>query len=150
MCLISLAWPGVARAQTETQPPPTITGTWLVEDADAHVEISECGDSLCGPIVWLREPVDDNGNLKLDIHNPDESLRQRRVMGLEVFRVSRKPGDKKTMWRGTIYDPKIGKTYRCKAHLLSDNELKIRGFIGVPLFGRTTYWTRAEPEPTSE
>jgi len=150
MCLISLVGPSDPRAETNGQPRPTITGTWLVEDADAHVEVSACGDSLCGTIVWLLEPFDEYGNEKLDIHNPDESLRRRRVMGLEVLRVSRRPRDDNAMWRGTVYDPKIGKSYNCKTHLLDGGDLKIRGFIGVSLFGRTVHWTRVEPEPSGE
>jgi uncharacterized protein (DUF2147 family) len=109
-----------------------------------------CGDSLCGTIVWLFEPFDEHGDEKLDFLNPDESLRHRRVMGLEVFRVSEDRDAKEAKWRGTVYDPKIGKAYACKAHVLAGKRLKIRGFIGVSLFGRTTYWTRVEPEPAPE
>lgn len=153
VCLISFVCPGDARAEGQTRPPATITGTWLVEDSDAHVEISECNDSLCGTIVWLLEPFDEHGNEKLDLLNPDESLRNRRVMGLEVLRVSEETDaldDKNAVWSGAVYDPKIGKAYKCKVRSLADDRLKIRGFIGVSLFGRTTHWTRVAPGPTPE
>ena len=41
-----------------------------------------------------------------------------------------------------IYDPESGKTYSCKATRLDNGDLKVRGFIGASLFGRTTKWTR--------
>ena len=41
---------------------------------------------------------------------------------------------------GTIYDPKSGKTYSCKM-TIDGNKLKIRGYIGISLFGRTEVWT---------
>jgi uncharacterized protein (DUF2147 family) len=41
-----------------------------------------------------------------------------------------------------VYDPKSGKTYRGKMTFVSPNQLNLRGFIGIPLFGRTTTWTR--------
>jgi hypothetical protein len=47
-----------------------------------------------------------------------------------------------TSWsQGKIYDPKNGKTYSCKM-TLEGNELKVRGYVGFSLLGRTTVWTR--------
>ncbi len=43
---------------------------------------------------------------------------------------------------GTIYDPNSGKTYRCIVTKVDDSTLKVRGYIGVPLLGRTETWTR--------
>ncbi len=43
---------------------------------------------------------------------------------------------------GTIYDPKSGKTYSATMELDGKNLLKIRGYVGISLFGRTTEWTR--------
>jgi len=140
-----------AGAPGQSPPRPDITGTWLVEDGDARVAVAPCGESVCGTIVWLAEPHAENGDEKLDIHNPDERLRGRRVMGLEIFRAARPAGRKDEMWRGTVYDPKIGKTYTCNAELREDGtRLKIRGYVGLSLFGRTTYWTRVEAAPGQE
>jgi uncharacterized protein (DUF2147 family) len=52
--------------------------------------------------------------------------------------------DGKDEWEdGTIYDPKNGKTYSCYIRYAEyPNLLKIRGYIGVSLLGRTTYWTK--------
>lgn len=43
---------------------------------------------------------------------------------------------------GHILDPKNGKTYKCKLSLSKDDRLEVRGFIGVPVLGRTQIWTR--------
>jgi uncharacterized protein (DUF2147 family) len=130
---------------------PDITGTWLVEDGAARVAVETCGESVCGTIVWLEEPYAETGEEKLDIHNPDERLRGRAVLGLEIFRASKPAKPEGEPWRGTIYDPEIGKTYTCKAELRADGgRLRIRGFVGVSLFGRTTYWTRVQAAPRQE
>ena len=51
-----------------------------------------------------------------------------------------------TEWDGgKILDPKNGKEYKCLIELKDANTLKVRGFIGVSLFGRTQYWYRVEP-----
>jgi len=43
---------------------------------------------------------------------------------------------------GKILDPKNGKYYKCYITLQGNNKLKIRGYIGVSLLGRTEYWYR--------
>jgi uncharacterized protein (DUF2147 family) len=50
------------------------------------------------------------------------------------------------VWQGgTIYDPNSGKTYKSTITLVDRNTLKVRGFVGVSLFGRSHTWTRDEP-----
>ena len=43
---------------------------------------------------------------------------------------------------GTILDPESGTTYKCLLALESENKLKVRGYIGFALLGRTQYWLR--------
>ena len=76
----------------------------------------------------------------MDSKNPDESLKARKLMGLQILSGFRYAGDE-TWEAGKIYDPKNGKTYSCKMRLEGEN-LKIRGFIGISLLGRTTVWSR--------
>jgi len=123
-----------------------IKGVWLNQDEDAHVQIEEKNGKYYGKIVWLKEPIDENtGKPKLDKKNPDEKLKSRPVMGLELL--SDFDFDGKTEWtNGKIYDPKSGKTYSCYMTFTdkSKNNLKVRGYIGVSLIGRTTNWTRVK------
>lgn len=45
---------------------------------------------------------------------------------------------------GTILDPESGETYSCNLELINNNKLKVRGFLGFSIFGRTQYWIRKE------
>ena len=45
---------------------------------------------------------------------------------------------------GNILDPENGKTYDCNVELIEKNKLKVRGFIGFSLLGRTQYWQRLQ------
>lgn len=130
-----------------------ILGTWSTANDDSKVEIAKNGDTYYGRIISLKEPnypTDPNAKHyvqglenqpKVDRHNPDESLRSRPIVGMELMRGFKYEGDNR--WAGgTIYDPESGKTYKCKMTLVAPNKLKVRGFIGVSLFGRTTTWTR--------
>jgi uncharacterized protein (DUF2147 family) len=125
-----------------------ILGQWNNEDGKAKIEISPCGVHYCGKISWLKQseyPADDPGGMagqpRVDRDNPDPALRGRRLLGLPIMEGFSYDG--KTGWdKGSIYDPKNGKTYRCKMKLVSPQRLDIRGYVGIPLFGRTTTWTR--------
>lgn len=130
----------LAASQVLAQP----TGLWNTEDHQGQVEISACADKLCGDLVWLAEPLDVDGLPKLDRHNPDETLRSRPVQGLRILWDMQPAGDGKTWKDGRVYDPESGKTYQGKITLEEPDVLKLRGFVGAPVFGRTSTWTRAE------
>ena len=135
---------GVVSAPVHSSP---FAGLWATGDGDAHVRVETCpsvGSALCGRIVWLAEPEDEHGTRRHDIHNPDEALNDRPILGLEILRINAVPDGKGVYRNGTIYDPKSGKTYRCKAIFDGPDSLRLRGFVGISLFGRTTYWSRVE------
>lgn len=117
-----------------------IVGEWYTGEGKALAKIYKCDDLYCGKIVWLKEPKYDDGTDKIDKNNPDESKRSRKIIGLDIVWGFKHKG--KNKWAGgKIYDPDNGKTYSCKIKLV-DNELKVRGYIGISLFGRTTVWTK--------
>ena len=119
-----------------------ILGIWFNEEKDAKVEIYKENDKVYGKVVWLEEPNEpDTGQPKLDDENQDESLQTRPIMGLLLVKEFNYEGE--GLWEdGDIYDPKNGKTYSCYMKLKSMDQLKVRGFIGISILGRTTYWTR--------
>jgi uncharacterized protein (DUF2147 family) len=132
-----------------------ILGLWATEPGgrggQAHVEITRDGERYTGRIVWLEKPTYPPGDAsglggepRIDLENPDPGLRDRPILGLTIVDGFRADG--RGRWSdGTIYDPENGKTYRCKAKLEGD-VLKVRGYIGVSLLGRTTEWTRVEDD----
>lgn len=64
------------------------------------------------------------------------------IMGLEILTGLQKDGDE---WSGgKILDPRNGKVYKCYIELVEPNKLKLRGYIGFSLLGKTKYWKRAE------
>ena len=118
-----------------------ILGLW--ETGESHVEIYSCGDRLCGRIAALDEPLDEDGKEKLDKNNPDPALQSRPLLGMDLIAGFVQAGKKK--WEdGTIYDPRDGKTYKCVMKLQRDGSLKVRGYVGLPILGKTVVWTRIE------
>ena len=63
------------------------------------------------------------------------------VVGMRIMWELKPDGDEFN--GGEILDPHNGKTYRCKMELDENgNALKVRGFIGISLLGRTQKWIR--------
>jgi uncharacterized protein (DUF2147 family) len=132
-----------------------ILGLWATDPegggGEAHVEVTMQEGAYQGKIVRLAEPVygpDDPGGAegqpKTDTNNPDPDRRDDPVVGLPILKDFVYKGE--GIWhKGTIYDPDNGKTYKCKVSFGDDDKtLKVRGFIGFSMIGRTTYWTRVE------
>jgi uncharacterized protein (DUF2147 family) len=118
-----------------------ILGEWYTKDSKALVKIVKNDNVYSGKIIWLKEPKNDDGSDKMDTNNPDETKHNDPIIGLNLVNGFVYKG--KNKWGGgTIYDPDNGKTYSCKMRLNEDNTLKVRGFIGVSLIGRTQVWTR--------
>ncbi|HWR73434.1 MAG TPA: DUF2147 domain-containing protein [Nitrospirota bacterium] len=128
--------------------PDDIVGVWYNQEKDAKIEIYRCGDTYCGKIVWLQEPLYPEGSkdgipgtIKLDHNNPDPARRKTPVMGMTIMHGFAFSGE--NQWKkGKIYDPKNGKTYSGRITLISSEKLDLRGYIGISLIGRTATWSR--------
>jgi uncharacterized protein (DUF2147 family) len=113
-----------------------VLGNWLTEPKDGIIQVTQAADgSLQGRIVGGNEPG------KLDKENPDPAKRTLPLRG-QVIMFGLKYDSAGKWSGGSIYDPKGGSTYRCKIELLADGSLKVRGFIGFALLGKTQMWTR--------
>ncbi|WP_192349113.1 DUF2147 domain-containing protein [Algoriphagus sp. Y33] len=117
-----------------------IVGTWLNQEKAAKVEIYQQGEKFFGKIIWLKEPKE-SGKPKTDNKNPDKSKHNDPIIGLVMLKNFEFDG-KSTWENGTIYDARSGKTYSCYLTLKADNTLKVRGYVGISLFGQTNIWTK--------
>jgi uncharacterized protein (DUF2147 family) len=119
-------------------------GTWLNTDRKGKIQLRECGDnSLCGQLVWLKDPVDKKGKPWLDELNPDPKLRTRSVVGVDVLIGTKKIAPK--TWQGRIYDPEVGKVYYLKHLKVGKDKVEIKGCLPSGWPCRTKYWTRTKP-----
>lgn len=117
--------------------PDAILGTYLTEGGKSRVVISKQGSAYIGTIAWLKK-----GDI-LDEKNPDKSEAAKKLTGKVILRGLTHEGGAEYKG-GKIYDPESGKTYSCKATAQDNGDLRVRGFIGAALFGRTTTWKRVK------
>ena len=114
-----------------------VQGRWITEEKDAVITIAPCGAKLCGRISkFLVAPP--QGLDQRDVNNKDASKRSRKLLGMPVLTGFVEDGDE---WRGTIYDPKSGKTYRSILQRKGSNQLTVKGCLGP--FCQAQTWRKA-------
>lgn len=138
--LAALIAAGTMTAPLQAQQ-PGVVGPWLGQDKKAIIEIYPCGGAMCGRIVWLNEPLRPDGSIKRDEHNPDPALKSRPICGLPLM-TGFKPAGPNEWEEGRIYDPTEGSTYHAEMRLENANTLRLRGYVLMPLLGRSQRWTR--------
>ena len=131
--IITLCFYSILNAQS-------IVGEWETYDDETGsktsvVEIYKEEDKYFGKIVNLYEDPIDSVCEECKGKNKDKP-----VIGLIIIENLKVDEDEYNS--GTILDPKNGKTYKCQLELIEKNKLKLRGYIGFSLFGRTQYWIR--------
>ena len=131
----------LAAAPTEADGNIGPVGLWKNEDA--QIEIFEVDGKLNGKIAALDKQYTTDGIEKTDISNPDPTKRSRPLIGLVFMSgfTQQAPGH----WEhGTVYDPKTGNTYASTLEYDGGDTLKVRGYIGISLIGRSVVWTKVK------
>ena len=120
-----------------------IEGVWINGDGDGWIELTIDDGELQGRIIGSPDDLHGQARSRLDTENPDPALRQRELRGLVILTGFRFAGDGE--WKdGRIYDPNTGNTYKGTIRQVGANELALRGYIGISLFGRTESWRRRQ------
>ncbi|MCH7536079.1 MAG: DUF2147 domain-containing protein [Bacteroidetes bacterium] len=132
----------IANAQDKAD---DILDTYLTADAKAHVRIYKTTKGkYAGKIVWLKEPLNEAGEPKKDIENPNAELRDRKKMGLVILRNFEFDVKDNEWTGGTIYDSRSGKTYTAYMWFEEDSNqetLNIKGYVmGLTFLGKTSQW----------
>ncbi|HEY0840242.1 MAG TPA: DUF2147 domain-containing protein [Vulgatibacter sp.] len=125
---------------------PSVVGRWQTVDDEtgkpkAIVVIQEENGKLSGRIERLFRAPDEEQDPRCD--KCSGPLEGKPIIGMVILRDLERDGDEWT--GGTILDPANGKTYSCKIALEDGGKkLKVRGYLGISLLGRTQRWIRAE------
>lgn len=136
--------PVCVRAGGSSSAPNPPVGRWKTIDdktgqAKAIVEIRDVNGELEGRVVQIFHPPAPNP-LCLKCTG---ALKNKPVMGMRLLWGMRQTGAEWT--GGHILDPESGDVYRCTMMLVDGGKtLRVRGFIGFSIFGRTEKWVRVE------
>lgn len=133
---------GVVGAAAQGPAPKDPSGTWLTQDGRARIRVEKCGAAnaqLCGYVVWLKDPLTEQGQPRTDIKNPDATKRNRLALGHQIL-LGLKPNDE-GRFAGQVYNSEEGKNYDVSVWLEQPNEFRIRGCLMGILCGSQA-WTR--------
>jgi uncharacterized protein (DUF2147 family) len=119
-------------------------GRWItIDDASGKpasiVVLREENGRITGTIDRAYDPYPKESNSKCTACQGE--LKDKPLVGMKILWNLSWQGDRWT--GGMIFDPDSGKTYNCSLAMENGgSKMKVRGFIGVSLFGRTQYWQR--------
>lgn len=121
----------------------SIFGKWNSFDEETNeiesvIEVYEKDGKAYAKIIEITDPERKNATcIKCKGKRKDQP-----ILGMDILTGLKKDDDE---WSGgKILDPKNGKEYKCYIKLLDKNTLKLRGYIGISLIGRTAKWKRAK------
>lgn len=146
LCVLLAVLAPMASAQS-----PSVMGTWLTASGKAQVRIEPCATpasgALCGFIVGLIKPTGPDGvvvapDVATDYRNENPALRSRKVLGMPLIWGFKKTSDPNAFEGGQIYNGENGKIYSANISLQPDGTLRLRGYVGSPMFGETQIWKR--------
>jgi len=98
------------------------------------------------PTVWFDDTDDTTKPMmkRMDELNHDKALRSRKIIGMEVLHKLRYDKDDEEWKGGIIYDCSSGKEWDAKAWINKEGLLKVRGYWGLPIFGRNMTFKRVK------
>jgi uncharacterized protein (DUF2147 family) len=121
----------------------TVLGKWKTVDDDTGeaksiVEVYEKSGKIYGKVVEILR-----ADHKKDVCSKCEGAEKNKpIVGMIIINGLKKEDSEYN--GGTILDPESGKKYKCYITLESADKLKLRGYIGLSIMGRTQIWTRVK------
>lgn len=135
--LIALAAAACAPASFAQPAQPPELGRWITESGNLEVSVAPCGDALCGTVVRVL------ANRSMSAPGVDMAPADARpALGMSLLSGLRPTDDGE--WKGQIYNRENAKHYSARVALAGKDQLVIRAYVGLPLFGKTQVWRRAE------
>jgi uncharacterized protein (DUF2147 family) len=117
------------------QAPTTPSGRWITESGNLEVDIAPCASGLCGTVVRVL------ANRSMSAPGQElQSADGRPALGMVILSELQPAGD--GALAGTIYNRENGKNYSVKLATEGADQMLVRAYVGLPLFGKTQVWRR--------
>ena len=142
-CVAGLSMLAVSAVAQAASPPD---GIWYTKGEESIIKVHPCGaeaDALCGTLVWLKEPKEADGTLKVDKLNKDPAKKNKPMVGLDILLNMKAAADH---WKGKAYNPEDGKLYDITFSPKEDDTADLRGCV-LGFLCQTEQFKRAKEVP---
>ncbi len=119
-------------ALTAATPADPVLGEWLTQDRDGVIRIVGCERGLCGTVVGLTGFKPDG--------TPPRDVNGQSQCGLPIITDATQSSS--GAWFGHIRNPEDGRIHDIELSIDAQGRLRMRGYVGLPLLGKTVMWTR--------
>jgi uncharacterized protein (DUF2147 family) len=130
--LAALACGSVAFSHAASTAPATPAGAWLTDNGQAVIVIAPCGADFCGHITGIVEKTP-GSPAPLDWRGQPQC-------GLTILHTHPAATGGTPKWSGTILDPRDGSVYQASLTLDGQGNLRLHGYLALPLLGQTQVW----------
>jgi len=120
-----------------------VCGKWELDQKNLVIQVYKEGAEYKAKIVWFDDH-DDTRELDhwTDNLNPDPTLRNRKILGMNVLENLSYNPTSNTWENGMIYDAKHGRQWNSSAYIDKDGLLKVKGYWHFKFIGRTLTFKR--------
>jgi uncharacterized protein (DUF2147 family) len=124
-----------------------LIGEWWTEGKQGRIKFAKYADGTFRGVTTCCVPDRETSEHPIkDKNNPNPKLRDRTTVGIVIiWKLTYDDGEYSG---GYVYNPRDGKTYRFEAKVIDHETVKIRGYIGLPLFGQSQIWKRVTAATT--
>ena len=121
-----------------------VLGKWISTDKSVAVQVYKQGNDFKAKVIWFDERLGSGTpmNSRHDTHNPNENLRTRKVLGMDILNGLNYNSTNRRWENGKIYDASSGRTWDTFAEINEEGKLFVRGFWKVSWIGKSLYFTR--------
>ena len=148
---------GLSASPSAPQPKAPL-GRWITESGNLEVDVAPCAarnnassstsantggsPTLCGKVVRVL------ANRSMSAPGSDMAAADARpALGMTLLSALRDTGSGD--YQGEIYNRENAKTYRATLTPAEPDQLLVRAYVGIPLFGKTQVWRRPVAEQGS-
>jgi uncharacterized protein (DUF2147 family) len=141
--MVLMLYSGINYSTTPAVSSNIVCGKWELDEKSLIIQVFKEGAEYRAKILWFDDHDDTH---KLDYWtdnlNPDPSLRNRKILGMDVLEKLTYNPTTNTWEDGLIYDAKHGRHWNSSAYIDKDGALKVKGYWHFKFIGKTLTFKR--------
>lgn len=129
------------------QSPNDILGKWISTKKNVVIEVYKISNQFQAKVLWFNDTDDLSRPMRsrLDINNPNKSLRNQLILGMDVLEGLTYNPTKHRWEKGKIYDPSSGRHWSSVVYFNDDNQMEVKGYWKFEFLCQTLTFVKYKP-----